>query len=53
MQTIFTILICILKHIGKTTDTQANFNKKVLYLQCLYYRTTSQLQNHMQNQSKV
>ena len=40
MQTIFTILISIIKLTGKQTDvTQAEFRGILLCLQCLHYKT--------------
>ena len=54
MHPIFTIFIHIIKLTGKWTDlNQANFYEKLMYLQCLRYRTKNKLQKKFQNECTV
>ena len=50
MHTIFAILTVIIKLTGKWTDFhQADFCERLINLQCLYYKTTDQLEKKFQD----
>ena len=54
MHTIFTILVSIIILTGRGIDlNQANFYERLLYLQCLHYKTTNQLRKFQDGSSVI